>query len=761
MQLAPGTVLLHYTLVEKLGEGGMGVVWKALDTSLDREVAIKVLPEALSQDVDRLARFEREAKLLAGLNHPNIAAVYSVHQVEGMRFLAMEFLPGEDLAQRLARGPLPVAEALRLALQIAEALEAAHDSGVIHRDLKPANIVVTPEGRVKVLDFGLAKAFDPATASSQSDLFLSPTVTSGGTMAGVILGTPGYMSPEQARGQAVDRRADIWAFGCVVVEMLTARRVFSGDTVSDTLAAVLKSEPDWATLPSGTPPEVRRLLMCCLRKDPARRLRDAGDVRVLVEESIAGGDYPLETTTGSARTGRIPWVVAGLLALLSIFLLWTVQGSDPAPRTGEPRHLALRLPQDLELDVNNESQTVAISPDGAHIAFVGNADGEVRLYVQALDGSRAVAVKGGERASHPFFSPDSQSIAFFAQGKLRKVSLRGGSPIDLMDSGINRGGVWLDDGSIILAGGTSSGLVRVSAAGGPAETLTSPDPEANERTHRWPTLLPDGKTVLFTIGTVDKPGNYEDADIGALSLETGERRVIYHGASMARYVSTGYLLIGKEGSLLAVPFDLQRLEATGDAVLVMQNVAGEASSGILFFDVSREGTLVYAERDPHATELKLVWVDREGNLERLPAPLRDYRSPRISPDGNRIAVAIGPGEGRKSDVWIYDIPSETLARLTFDQSSANPVWSRDGRHLAYNSRENGKSFLAQKPADGSGERDFLLSLGDSVPRLPASFTLDGKHLVYTDQRGRDLGGLFMLSIEEATVTPVVKTAATI
>jgi serine/threonine-protein kinase len=754
MRLEADSSILHYRLIEKLGEGGMGVVWRAMDTTLDREVAIKFLPEAFTQDPDRLARFEREAKLLAGLNHPNIASVYSVHQVEGARFLAMELLPGEDLSQRLARGRMPVDEALRVAEQIAEGLEAAHDSGVIHRDLKPANVILTPEGKVKVLDFGLAKAFDAAAPSSQSDPSLSPTITSAGTLAGMIIGTAAYMSPEQARGQAADRRADIWSLGCVLLEMLSGEKVFSGGTVSDTLASVLKTEPDWDTLPRDTPSQARRLLQRCLRKDPSRRLRDAGDARILLQEAIDGGDEPVEVAaTTSAR--RFPWAVAGLLALLALFLLLRPLGTGPDAAATAPRHLALQLPVGVELEVTNDRGNLAISPDGRQVVYTGMEDGDQNLYLQRLDGGPAVVLEARSRATHPFFSPDGEWIAYFAAGKLRKLSLRGGNPIDLIESSLNRGGVWTEDGTIVLSTATTGGLSRVPAAGGQPEPLTELDASTGERTHRWPSALPDGKTVLFTIGVSGKPGDYEDADIGAVSLETGERRIIYRGASMARYVPTGHLLLGNEGMLSAVPFDLDRLEVTGDPVPVMQNVAGEPSSGIVFFDVALDGTLVFAQRDPSATELELIWVDRQGNVEPLPAPFREYQAPRLAPDGKRVAVGVGPGSGRTSDLWLYDVPRDAMTRLTFDQSSSFPVWSPDGTHLTYGSRADGATIIVRKSADGSGAQQTLLDRGDAVPRNPAGVSPDGRHVVYHEMSSGASSGIFLLSSEEGVTTHLV------
>jgi serine/threonine-protein kinase len=724
-----GSVLSHYRLIEKIGEGGMGVVWRALDTTLDREVAIKILPEAFAEQVDRLARFEREAKLLASLNHPNIATIHGLYEQEGLRFLAMELVPGEDLASRLSRGPVPLDEALAFAGQIADALETAHDSGVIHRDLKPTNIRVTPGGKVKVLDFGLAKAGETQRAPAETDPSLSPTVTSVGSVAGVILGTAAYMSPEQARGAPTDRRADTWAFGCVLYEMLTARGAFKGETTSDTLAAVLRADPDWNALPAITPPSIRRLLRRCLEKKPERRLHSAADARLEIDDAASGATEP-GPVGPSEKPGRrtgLPWLLAFAFAIVAVVALGVVWVRS-APKPREQLHVAVTLPRQLELHAAFAGDLIAaLSPDGNRLAFVAREEDTIRLYLRSLDSPEIVAVPETEGASTPFFSPDGQWLAFFAKGRLKKVSVGGGTPVALCESQSARGGSWARDGTIVFSPIFTAGLARIPAAGGDPEVLTVPDSGRNERTHRWPEVLPGGKAVVFTIGTLDQPGYYEDATIAVADLESGETRTLIEGGSIARYSPTGHLVYSREGTLLAVPFDVDRLEVTGPPAPVLEGVARETTSGAVHFALSRDGTLMYVPAGAPSSESTMVWVDREGRAETIMRTPAQYLSPRLSPDGTKLTMGVGPGLG-DGDVWIHDLRRGKSTRLTFDSDYVAPIWTPDGKRVVFGVTRGGSEGLAWKAADGSDAEAMILRhsaefVGEPEQWVPRSDTI--------------------------------------
>jgi len=731
MAIEPGQTLLHYRIVEKIGEGGMGQVWRAVDTSLDRAVAIKVLPEAFAAEAERLGRFEQEARLLASLNHPNIAAVYSVHAHEGTRFLAMELVEGEDLARVLARGSLGQQEALEIAVQIADALEAAHDSGVIHRDLKPANIQLTPSGKVKVLDFGLAKALAQATGSS--DPAMSPTMTSARTTAGMILGTAGYMSPEQARGKPVDRRADVWAFGCVLYEMLTGRRAFDGETVSDTLASVLKVDPTWDALPAATSPAVRRVLRRCLTRDVGKRLGHISGARVALQETLDGVaeaepaiDREPAAQAPSVGARRLPWALVALLAVVAGVALWRA-GSATVP---EAQLLTLLAPFPEGQGVpRNQMTVVALSPDGQYLALALEKDGAQALFLRRMDRGDMTPIAGTEGASTPVFSPDSKWVAFFADAKLKKVAVDGGRPVTLCESdGDNRGASWGSDDSIVFAAHYTQGLSRVAGSGGKPEALTTLDTAKGERTHRWPHAVPGHDLVLFTVGAMDSPESYDGAWIDAVRPSTGERKTILRGASMARYAPSGHLVFGRDGFLFAVRFDVERLETLGNAVPVVEDVMGMRSSGVVHADFSATGLLAYVVGSPRSRRSRLVWRYRDGRTELLPAPAAGYVSPRLSPDGTRI---VAPIAGDTSyDIWIWDIARETPTRLTFEGDNMDAVWSPDGKRIAFSSARSGALVSTYvKTADGSGAEALLYAPkpdGDWGRTAPADWSSDGR-----------------------------------
>jgi len=630
-----GKTLSHYKVIEKIGQGGMGEVYRAEDTNLSRDVAIKVLPEQFTKDPQRLARFEREAKLLASLNHPNIAAIYGLEEADGVRFLSMELVPGETLAEKVTKGPVPVKEALEVCRQIAEGVEAAHEKGVIHRDLKPANVKVTPEGKVKILDFGLAKAFEEEVPAA--DISQSPTLTEEMTRAGVILGTAAYMSPEQARGEEVDKRTDIFAFGCVLYELLTGKRTFDGKTVTDTLAKVLEGVPNWKVLPRNTPWRIQELLRRCLTKDPHNRLPHIANVRIEIKLAL---EEPTDSPTGVASavqpvqqrwTMAVGLVVLGaVVAGLAVWIL--IQPSSPEQSLSR---FVIRPSPPVVLGSILTSKGVAISPEGRQLVYLGVGEGRVQLYLRSLDDfvDRPIPGTANPRGT-VFFSPDGKSIGFFAEGKLKKTSLAGGSPITLCDASTGlRSGDWFED-TIVFSAALESGqgLYRVSANGGEPEMLATVNLDEGEQRYSLPNFLPDGKNLLFTIGF---PTGFQTA---LLSLETGEQKVVLENARQARYLSTGHLVYEQSGTgnLMVVPFDLAALEVTGDSVQVVQGVR-HAPTRYVDYALSDEGTFVYVPDSGGFSSL--VWVDREGQEEPLGAEPRVYLDPRISPDGSRLPAS--------------------------------------------------------------------------------------------------------------------------
>ena len=608
-----GTTINHYKILEKIGQGGMGEVYRAEDTKLKREVAIKVLPQQFTRDPQRVARFEREAQVLASLNHPNIAAIHSFEHADEVHFLVLELVPGDTLAERLAKGPLAVDEALEVCRQIAEGVEAAHEKGVIHRDLKPANVKITPQGQVKILDFGLAKAFESETPVA--DISQSPTLTEEMTMAGAILGTAAYMSPEQAKGQPVDKRADIWAFGCLLYECLTAKRVFPGETITETLAAVLKSDPDWDALALSTPRKLLDLLARCLQKDSRRRLRDIGDAWLELEEVLKEPSQSASTVTGPLQETR--WrsrVILGLLAglifgvLAAGLLFWGLTSSAPQSLM----RFVVNLPPDQRLlQTTTTSHPLALSPDGTRMAYAASGSGgQPQLFLQALDQFQPRVIPGTEGAQNPFFSPDGQWVGFTADGALRRVSVTAGTPVAICDiPAIGPSGAdWGSDNRIVF---TARGLWQVSAAGDTPEQLTIPDTEKGERGHYWPQILPGGNAVLFTIMTL------EGARLAVLALETGEWRTLERlgEATDARYLSTGHLLYAQSERLFAVPFDLAQLQLSGSPIPVLEDLYMSVSVAFAsgaYYSVSDSGSLVYVLGGTENVERTLVGVDREG-----------------------------------------------------------------------------------------------------------------------------------------------------
>ncbi|MGH9861789.1 MAG: protein kinase domain-containing protein [Candidatus Acidiferrales bacterium] len=742
--MTTGAKVGPYTIVAPLGAGGMGEVYRAHDTRLGRDVALKVLPEAFARDAERMARFEREAHLLASLNHPHIAAIYGLEEADGRRYLVLELVEGETLAERVARGPLPLEDALSVCGQIAEALEAAHEKGIIHRDLKPANVKVTPQGKVKVLDFGLAKAFEGEAA--QEDISKSPTLTSPATQLGALLGTAAYMSPEQARGRAVDRRADSWAFGCVLYELLSGRQAFSGETVSDTIASVLKTEADWSALPAATPPSVRRLLRRCLEKDPKRRLRDIADAWLQMEEALR---EPVATVTatpvalpaGPRWQQLLPWALAGVLLVVSLFASWQwwERGN---PSRGVTRFAVTPPSEHLVIAAR---PAVALSPDGRRFVYVADHEGVTRLYLRNLDQLEATPMPGTENASGPFFSPDGQWIGFFAAAKLKKVAVQGGGSVALCEAPDPRGATWMPDDTIIFSPGFTTGLFRVPANGGVPQPLTTPDASHDERTHRWPEALPGGKAVLFVIGEVNSPDYYLDAQIAVQLLETGERKLLPIQGTFPRYSSTGHLLYATAAGLFAVQFDLSRLETTATPAPVLEAVGVTTDTGAGHYGISPTGSFVYVPGSGFG-ENTLVWVDRKGAVQPLAAPPRPYEQPHLSPEGKRVAVVVGAGEvAGTANIWVLDIARGTLTRLTFEGTDRSVLWSPDGERITFNSERNGKTGIYWKPADGSGSEEALIPPG--LTAIPESWSPDGKFLAISQVEGQNLGDLWILPLE--------------
>ena len=700
-----GQTLAHYRVVEKLGAGGMGEVYLAADTKLGRDVAIKVLPPQFARDPERLARFEREARVLAQLNHPNIAAIYGIEQSGDVHFLVLEYVPGPTLAELIAMGRMDAGKSSQICNLIAQALEAAHEKGFVHRDLKPANIKIAPDDQVKLLDFGLAKAW---AEESSGDPSQSPTLSIAATRAGTLLGTAAYMSPEQARGSRVDKRADIWAFGCVLYEMVTGRKAFDGETITDIIAAVVGKEPDWAALPAGAP---ERLLRRCLEKDSKRRLRDIGDARMLLEE-------PQPAPVTVARTKARLWGIApAVAALVAGVAVWLLKPAPPAPPRAVAR-LAVVLPAEVALRFFGRP-SVAFSPTGRHIVFAASRAGASQLYLRGIDRAEAQPIAGAEGAVMPFFSPDGQWIAFSADGKLKKVPITGGPPTVLCDAPAPWGGSWGSDDGILFNPTFGSGLHRVSAAGGKPEVVTTADLKQGNVQHRWPFFLPGGKAAVFAIHNAGSRGG----DVGLVSLQTGQWQTVIENAGYPQYSPSGHLLFMRGDALMAAPFDLARLRVTGQAVPVLERVARNAVTGASQFSVSGDGSLVYISGAVAAGRAP-VWVNRQGVARPLGDLRRDFREPRLSPDGKRLAVSTNS----PTDIGVYEMTRGAFTRLTFEAGEEeSTIWSPDGRRIAF-AGDRPKRQILWRTADGSGSEEALATLEQHAHL--SSWSRDGKHIAY-------------------------------
>ena len=702
MALAPGQKVAHYEVLALLGKGGMGEVYRARDSRLGRDVAIKVLPDEFAEDEERLRRFQREARVLASLNHPHIASIHGIESSGARHYLVLELVEGVTLAERIARGRIPADETLEIATKIAEALEEAHKQGIVHRDLKPANIKLTPEGKVKVLDFGLAKALVQETP--EADRSMSPTISREATRSGVLLGTAAYMSPEQAKGRDVDKRTDIFAFGAVVYEMLTGSKAFSGETVSEVLASVLKVEPNWKALPPEVPPSWVRLLRRCLQKDPARRLHDIADARLELQEPI--DEHPVLARPGSGAS-RLALTAVALGMLLGLGLLLWNNARPEMPQI--VTRSVLPFPGTIAL---GWTPSVAISRDGRRIAFVGEERGERRIYLRNLDELEARPLDGTEGSHMPFFNPDGDWLGFEGPQGVMKVSLRGGAPVRLTGisggrrpSGLDvdsRGASWGPQG-IVLSPHVASGLSRVPASGGDLEELTSPDRARREKSHRFPHVLPDGEAVLFTLGTGDVR-TFDDASIAAWSSKTSSYRVLLQGGTHPQYLPTGHLLYARDGRLFAAPFDPKELRLTGDAVPVLEGVRTSPRWGHAEFAVSENGTLAYVPGAAWGSDYRIVWVDRRGQKSPVLDTRGAYIAPRLSPSGRLLAL---DPDGANTRLEIFDLERGTLTPLVSGFDNVYPVWSPASDRLAFTSSREGQFNLFSVRADGGSPVERL------------------------------------------------------
>ena len=736
MPLTVGTRLGSYEIQELIGVGGMGEVYRARDAKLHREVALKTLPSAVALDDDRLLRLRREAQLLAALNHTNIAGIYGLEEAAGVQALVLELIEGPTLADRIAQGPIPFDQAQLIAVQIANALEAAHTRGIIHRDLKPANIKVRPDGSVKVLDFGLAKAVSNDGGSAEASA--SPTITSPAlTRLGVILGTAAYMSPEQARGREADARSDIWAFGCVLFEMLSGARPFDGSEVTDTLAGILKSDPDWTALPSGTPSGIRRLLRRCLQKDPRARYHAIADVRLDLEDASAPDATPVVDDVRPDRRFRqgVAWSLAGLS--IAALAAYAVYGARQAPTT-EITRFQVYPPADMAFDNQlGAASTATVSPDGTRLVFVAaDREGRSLLWIRPFDSFEALPLAGTAGASSPFWSPDGRRLAFFAAGKLKQIDAGGGTPQTICDvDSIPRGGTWGIGGEIVYSSGGAARLYRVPDQGGrPMPLPTGPDQSISDPS--GPEFLPDGRSFLFWSRHAKEGGG-----VYARRLETDATATRLLAAdSQASYDPSGFLLFMRDAVLLRQRFDPERMEATGEPAPVAEGVRSLYVTGRGLFSVSRNGVLVF-QPDTDLTA-QFAWVDRAGRvIEKVGAPGK-YLFPQLSPDGKRLAYVEGDG-----NIWVRDLNRQISSKITSNGNAVAPVWSNDGRTLFYRrgADEKGPTGIYQTSASGGTDEKLFF---EGRVNGPSQVSSDGRWLLYfAAPEGESVHDVYVLPME--------------
>jgi hypothetical protein len=761
-----GTSLSHYRIVEKLGAGSMGEVYRADDTNLRRSVAIKLLPGEFIHDAERVARFQREAEVLAALNHPNIATLYGLEESDGRRYLVMQLVEGETLKRRLSQGALPLDEALQICRQIAQGLEAAHERGVVHRDLKPANIQITPEGNVKILDFGIARDVREPDSADQTR---SATAAGGVTRPGLVLGSVAYMSPEQAKGKPVDRRADVWAFGCILFECLTGKRAFDAETDTEILASVLKEEPNWAILPEVIPWKVTDLVHRCLQKDPTERLHDIADARIEITEALGPTPVPRET---SIRRPPRSWFLAAVGAALLVgaaSATLVMRRLRPMPPQPVLRSL-LRIEAGQWLDGrrwNTERPTrtaMAIARGGSFVVYSAieespGAQAKSRIYLRRLDQMNAAPVTGTEGGINPFLSPDDQWIGFWEGGKLKKVAISGGVPITLCDAAALFGADWGPDNSILFSPREGLGLLRVSSQGGTPEVLTVPDKAKEETSHRLPHFLPDSRGALFTV-----MGNAHDVQprLALLDLETNKWRGVIDDAADGKWLRTGHLVFLRQGTLMAVAFDLTRLEVRGQPVPAIPNVMqalnitdARLNTAAGQYSVSDSGWLAYVPGGilPDR-ENSLVQVDLQGSVRQVADFKAPFFAPRVSPDGQRIAYQT---LGRERQLWVYDLNRSTASRLTGDGRAMYVTWTPDGKHLVFGWFKSGQANLYWQPADGSAPMERLTASDNG--QFPGSFTPDGATLAFAETHPETNNDILLLDLKSRRVTPFLNSSA--
>jgi serine/threonine-protein kinase len=726
MPLQPGTTLGPYAVTAKIGEGGMGEVYRARDTKLDRDVALKVLPQAFTDDPDRLARFEREAKVLASLNHTNIGHLYGLEEADGQKALVLELVEGPTLADKIAQGPIPVDEALPIAKQIAEALEVAHEQGIIHRDLKPANIKVKGDGTVKVLDFGLAKAFQPEAPNVSASMSPTISLTAAATQMGMVIGTAAYMAPEQAKGLPVDKRADIWAFGAVLFEMLTGKKLFETGDVSEMLASVLVKDPDISSMGTHIPANIRSVVRRCLVKDPKQRLRDIGDVRLAMEETF---ETMVPASGGAVVPALRVWqrpipatITALAIAVIVGLVTWTLEPADQHPVT----HFSYALPAD-QVFQSGARQLVTFSPDGRRFVY-NTAEG---LALHTLDtGQVRLLFESATLVTNPTFKPDGEWVAYFSgpDAQIKKVAVSGGAPVSLTRANFPLGLSWETDGTILF--GETDGVWQVSEDGGTAELVI---PARDGESIFGPRLLPGGEWVLFSSTTVAGFDRWNEGNVVAESIDTGERRLLVAGGGDGRYLPTGHLVYALENTLYGIAFDLGRMETVGGPVSVVEGVERavepQNSSGTAHFSVSADGNLVHVVSGAvSGQDRALALVDRSSIVQHLDVPPNQYLGPRLAPDGSRLAVQT---DGERSVIWTYDLSGETaIQRLPGDGNNYRPLWTPDGERIAFASDRDGPISIYWQNSDGSGVAERLTAAEDGTAHWPDAWSPDGRTLAY-------------------------------
>ena len=711
MALVKGAHLGTYEIQGPIGAGGMGEVYKARDARLNRDVAIKVLPDLFSRDPDRMARFEREAQAVASLSHPNVLAIHEFGMAGTTSYAVMELLDGETLRERIARGPQPARRVVDLGVQIARGLAAAHEKRIVHRDLKPENIFVTRDGQAKILDFGLARQIDKEVTAG---------VTMAATDAGSVMGTVGYMAPEQVRGLPADARSDIFALGTILYELVSGRQAFHRESPAETMTAIAREDPPSLSSAgaSALPPSLERIIWRCLEKDPAARFQSCQDLAFALESATTDSSGSAVASRISAgprpRFQRMAWGVAGAVlgAVLASALLW--RGGSPGAPTALARY-DISLPTGARLELAGRP-TVAVSPDGSTIVFVALVDEVARLYVRRSTDREAKAIPGTDGATNPVFSPDGRSVAFTAGLDLKKVTLDGGATT--LATGIvtddSRGLTWTDDNQIVFAPDPVRGLFRVSAdGGGQVSVLTEPDVSKDERTHRWPDAIRGHKVVLVTVGASNNPDDYDTARIDAVRTDNAQRVAVLDGASMARYLPGGRLVLARGGSLYTVAFDVDSLKTSGPQTLVEEGVGTDFTSGAAHFSFGQNGTLAYVHGPINDNQRRLFWVDRTGASTRIDLPTAVYGDPSFSPDGSKLAVIVGPSGG--GDIYVYDIERKTFLRLTFDSKNTTPIWSADGQTIYYASiQPMRRAKVMRKPADGSRDAEQVYSTNSRI-----------------------------------------------